>query len=320
MTVVPGVTSAFITFDTPFTATAQVAYGLTTNYGSFSFLNTNLTTHHAVLLTGLQPDTNYDYEILSVTYGVLTVTNSSFATSSSVIMGTSDASYSANSGAIWTADTLASAIYPTNNPSSIYDYTAGVSASGATASATYFPNFPTAGKYNVYIWYPSRPAVSTNTPVIINGATNAVYASVNQATNGGSWQLIAPDMYYATGASGSVTIYNNTGSAKPVMVNAMRWSYDLTQDVPTNGGVPAWWANFYFGGNVSGAADELGNGYSNYADYVLGVDPHLRQRGAAICGHARNPDQHDFFRAIPRRAALSIAFLNEPANRLADAD
>ena len=83
-------------------------------------------------------------------------------------------------------------------------------------------------------------------------------------------------MYFAAGSGGNVTIYNDTGNTnRSVVANAMRWLYDTNQDYPANGALPAWWANYYFGtnANVSGAADSDGDGYSNYAKYVLGADP-----------------------------------------------
>ena len=68
LTVVPGVTGVFITWDTPSNSTAQVAYGLTTTT-NVSFLNPTLTNHHAVMLTGLVPDTNYVFQARSVGRG-----------------------------------------------------------------------------------------------------------------------------------------------------------------------------------------------------------------------------------------------------------
>jgi uncharacterized repeat protein (TIGR01451 family) len=269
LTVVPGVTSAFITWNTPYGATSQVDYGLTPACGTASFLNTNLTTSHSVMLTGLEPDTNYFFEALSVTSGLLSSSNGSFATVSSVIMGTEDASYTG----FWTEDTAATQIYPTNSESSDYYYSVGV-AGEETASATYAPTIPSVGNYDVYVWYPGRLSVSSNTPVIITGTTNVVFANVNQSTNSGGWQLVAPAVYYTNGVSGSVVIYNNSGDpTTSVLANAVRWSYNLSQDTPTNGSVPIWWSDFYFGGSASGSADADRDGYSNYDEYVLGTDP-----------------------------------------------
>jgi hypothetical protein len=89
---------------------------------------------------------------------------------------------------------------------------------------------------------------------------------------------LATNIYFVAGTNGNVTLYNNTGETdKSLVANAMMWVYDASQDYPGNGSVPAWWANFYFGtnvnGSVSGSADPDGDGYSNYAEYVLGTDP-----------------------------------------------
>ena len=101
-----------------------------------------------------------------------------------------------------------------------------------------------------------------------------VLASVDQTVNGGGWQPLATGLYFASGMSGNLIIYNNSGdTTTSVVANGARWDYNLSQDAPANGSVPAWWADFYFGGPVSGTADPHGVGYSNFAEYVLGLDP-----------------------------------------------
>jgi uncharacterized repeat protein (TIGR01451 family) len=287
LTVVPGVTGVFITWNTADNATSQVDFGLSTASNA-SYLNPTLTNHHVVMLTGLMPDANYVFQVRSLTAAVaaadvtngsivtilnggpavLYTTNGTFSTTSSLTFGTADANYAGNG---WTIGSLADGIFGSNN----YAYVQGVGGN-PTASATYTPNIPVAGLYDISVWYPTKPGFfSASTPMIATGTTNAVLASVNQTTNGGGWQPLVTGIYFATGATGNLAIYNDSGDpATSVVANGARWVYEMSQDTPTaaSGNVPAWWANFYFGGNVSGAAAGL-NGYNYYADYVLGIDP-----------------------------------------------
>jgi len=293
LTVVPGVTSAFITWNTASNSTSQVLYGLTSPT-NISYYNPALTNRHVVLLTGLAPDSTYQYQARSVTppaapgastngsvvtimlggSSLLYVTNSTFTTTSTLIFGTADASYG---GSGWTVGASTPGIFtgPDNNEP-YYNYVEGVTGN-PTASASYIPNIPVAGLYDISVWYPIKPASFANsTPMIGNGATNAVLVDVDQTANGGGWNQIITGLYFATGTAGNLTIYNNSGSqGTTVVANGARWVYETNQDAPTNGSVPAWWANFYFGHPVNGSDDTDGGGYSNYADFVLGTDPTL---------------------------------------------
>jgi glucose/arabinose dehydrogenase/PKD repeat protein len=58
-------TSARITWNTNEGATSQVEYGLTTSYGSLSPLDATLVTAHSVALSGLAPNTTYNYRVIS---------------------------------------------------------------------------------------------------------------------------------------------------------------------------------------------------------------------------------------------------------------
>lgn len=58
---------AVITWMTDQSATSQVAYGLTSSYANFSFLNTSTSTAHAVTLTGLNAGTMYHFQVISGT-------------------------------------------------------------------------------------------------------------------------------------------------------------------------------------------------------------------------------------------------------------
>ena len=284
LAVTPTATGAFIAFQTEAPATAQVQYGLSTDYTNVTSLNSTLSPNHLFLLTGLGRDTTYYFNILAwapqyihVTNGVFTIelentASGEFTTTNSLILNTGDPTYSGT----WTAGSVAGGIYQGIYPQAYYMAANTISGLSSTASAVYSPVIPTPGLYNVSIWHPQSSTFSTNAQVYVSGATNEVVLGVNETANGGGWPPLANDVFFAAGQGGNVTIQNNTGEAgKSVVANAVRWVYDPSQDSPTNGSVPAWWATYFFGPNasVSGSADSDGDGYSNYAEFVFGTDP-----------------------------------------------
>jgi len=270
--------SAVITFNTGFPGTAQVLYGTTTNYGVFTPISTTASTNHAFVLSGLTGGSNYDFEILAWVGSKLYTTNSSFTISSSLILGTENAIYQG----LWNQGSGIPGIY-----GNTYQYSLTTNSTSPTAWAVYDPNIPASGLYNLYIWYPQNATFTTNAQVYVTGGTNEFVLSVNQTTNGGGWQPLATNMYFASGTNGTVILYNNTlESNKYLVANAMMWSYVTNQDYPTNGTVPAWWANLYFGTNVNGyvngSADINGTGYTIFDDYVLGLNPTVGSPGLSF--------------------------------------
>jgi hypothetical protein len=267
LVVTPLASSAFIAFDTSSDSTAQVMYGLTTNYGSLTTVTAPASTHHVILLTGLIGGTNYDFELLTY-FGIRTITtNGSFSTTNTLILNTPDAYYSGT----WTEGTAATGTY-----GAYYKY-AGTVLYNPTSYASFDPFIPASALYAVSIWYPSNPTFTTNAQVYVTGPTNQLIVSVNETAHGGAWQPLATNQYFAYGTNGSVILYNDTDETnKFIVANAMMWVYEPAQDYPTNGSVPAWWANYYFGTNVNGhvsGSTIATNGYSIYANYVLGLNP-----------------------------------------------
>lgn len=74
--------SATITWTTNEPSTSQVEYGTSTDYGSMSSLDTEMTTSHSVVISGLNPQTTYFFRVLSEddSDNLVTSSNSSFTT------------------------------------------------------------------------------------------------------------------------------------------------------------------------------------------------------------------------------------------------
>ena len=79
----PSATSAIITWTTDKTATSQVEYGATTNYGSQSTLDSTLVTVHSVTLSGLTASTVYQFRVHSTDAGGNAAVSSNFSFSTS---------------------------------------------------------------------------------------------------------------------------------------------------------------------------------------------------------------------------------------------
>jgi hypothetical protein len=101
--------SAVITWTTSLPSGSQVNYGITTGYGASSPANPTQVTAHSVTLTGLTPNTLYDFDVVSVN----TSANFAFATlSTSPIIADLNVIYiTSNSATInWTTDQPSTAV------------------------------------------------------------------------------------------------------------------------------------------------------------------------------------------------------------------
>lgn len=241
-------------------AAAAAAQG---NFSASSYVDSELTTSHVILLTGLTPGTAYSYQTLSRadtnTYlsGVY-----QFTTAGSIILDNPAASFTGD----WSEASSSADKYSTN-----YHFAPTV-AGAATATATWRPNIVTPGKYDVSIWYPQGANRASDAPFLISSASGATNISVNQQTGGGGWRLLASALEFAKGTSGFVQLGNNA-SATVVMADAVRFDYVAAQDFPTNNSVPTWWRDFFFAGPVDPIADPDGDGYHTAREYVMGTTP-----------------------------------------------
>ena len=104
------------------------------------------------------------------------------------------------------------------------DYRYASSAAGVTATATYRPNFPNAGLYDVFVWYPAGGNRATNAPWTISNLAGSTNIAVNQQINGGSWFPLAAARPFSAGTNGFVQLANNAGPSV-VLADAVKFSF-----------------------------------------------------------------------------------------------
>ncbi|QSQ28218.1 N-acetylmuramoyl-L-alanine amidase [Pyxidicoccus parkwayensis] len=99
------------------------------------------------------------------------------------------------------------------------------SARTATASATWAPEVPADGHYNVYISYASDPARATDAHYVVKHAGGESHFRVNQRRHGGTWVLLGR-FYFKAGThadTASVVAMNDTSEAGTVSLDAVRF-------------------------------------------------------------------------------------------------
>jgi hypothetical protein len=257
--------SAIITWNTDSPTFSQVDYGLTTNYEVGSVFDDNDVTNPVVLMTGLVPNQTYYFQIDATDdNGDDTIATGSFSTDMNLVITSLQAQYLG----VWVNTSAANDRF-----SQIYKY-ASVAPNAPQASATYRPNIPASGQYDVYLWYSQGANRSQIAPVTVSFQGGFVSSVVNETANGGNWQLLTKNQSFAAGTNGFVRLSNYTGENNKIIISdAVEFAYTPGQDLPVNGNVPAWYANYYFGSNSINASQPAANGYSILTDYILGIDP-----------------------------------------------
>jgi uncharacterized lipoprotein YddW (UPF0748 family) len=262
---VVGARSAIIVWTTTNLGTSQVEFGLTTNLGAATPFDASLTRNHSVLLSGLDFNTSYFFSVASASGTNLTRSGGwSFATAGELILDNTDATFTGS----WTPGAASTDKYGPD-----YRF-AGTSTNGVTASAYFTPDITVQGNYDVFVWHPQGGNRSTNTPVTVVYKNGVVGTRINQEINGGQWFQVGTNLPFLRGTNGFVRISNATSDeGQVVMADAVRFIYRAEQDAPSGLSVPDWWAFHYFGANTNALADHDGDGYTDWAEYLLGTVP-----------------------------------------------
>ncbi len=104
------------------------------------------------------------------------------------------------------------------------DYRFASSAASVTATATFRPNFPNTGLYDVFVWHSIGSNRATNAPWTISFFGGSTNIFVNQQINGGAWLQIAAARPFTAGTNGFVSL-NNQASNSVVIADGVKFSF-----------------------------------------------------------------------------------------------
>lgn len=187
--------------------------------------------------------------------------------------------------------------WQTGTPSTdkyLSDYRFASSAVGGTATATYRPDLPSAGYYDISIWYPQGSNRATNAPWTISHSSGSTNVAVDQTVNGGGWRIIAPAQPFAAGTNGFVQLSNDTGFAgKVVMADGVRFTFISPLSSPPVVTVPPLSQSVKAGSNVLFTITASGNPAPSYqwffnSNVISGATASSYIRSNAQVVHAGN--------------------------------
>jgi uncharacterized lipoprotein YddW (UPF0748 family) len=235
-----GSQSATITWETVEPAVVRVEYGLSQAVTTLSPETTTVAGEHSVTIGGLLENRQYHLR-LHARQGTQTYASNwlTFNTTDVVTVIVDDpvATFSGP----WTL------VNSTNGWGSSYRWASSVAGS-ATATATYRPNLPVSGRYDIALYYYS-PSTSTNrasdVPHLISHHAGSQTVLVNQTIHNRQWATIAENQPFQAGTAGFVRISNNLGyTGKVILADGMRFTlrdsppeHQLSTTVQGSGGI-----------------------------------------------------------------------------------
>lgn len=99
---------------------------------------------------------------------------------------------------------------------------ASVTNGSPTATATYTPNIPAAGYYNVYISYSSGSNRTTQAHWQVHHSGGVTDFRINQRRDGATWVLLG-NFYFEAGTAGKVVVLNDAPDGSVVTCDAVRF-------------------------------------------------------------------------------------------------
>jgi len=123
----------------------------------------------------------------------------------------------------WTTDSAAADKYGSD-----YRY-ANTSANGISATATFTPNMSVAGRYDVYVWFPTITKGAPNAQFVMSDADGTTTNTLDMSKGSGGWRLVATAATFAQGTNGYVRLNNGGAGGKSVAADAVRLVFSENQ-------------------------------------------------------------------------------------------
>jgi hypothetical protein len=99
-------------------------------------------------------------------------------------------------------------------------------AGTGSLTATFTPDLPQAGTYDIYAWWTAGPARATNAPYTINHSGGSDVVLMDQEQGGGGWTYLGT-YYFDAGTEGSVELSDDADDY--VFADAIKWQLSSTQ-------------------------------------------------------------------------------------------
>jgi alpha/beta superfamily hydrolase len=88
-------------------------------------------------------------------------------------------------------------------------------------AAWFSANIPSAGNYEIYVWYPANSGYNSSTPFVVSTSSGNAVVNVNQQINGGKWMSIGTHSLSA-GDQNVVGVSRWTSTAGYVIADAVK--------------------------------------------------------------------------------------------------